>query len=338
MVIDNLLYDYLHYCRENDKTDRTIVEYQLTIKSFNSCLQELFNSSNENYEKILQKLNRDDLISIFRLMVKKRNIRFDTTLQKQYRTVTTYYKYLYEKHQMYNEVFINNNYLDKLTDSIANLSTELLLNKKETKLPITELEFRKLLLKCDDAIDVYTVEELLDHYHIKNGVYTRFVSAIIIKLVLLSGITVQTVDELDINNFNLSKNKMIIKNYELYLPISISNQLRKYLRLREIIFPNYMNKKLFTQNKNINKKQGNVEKSKILFDTVQHCEIASIAKYSIIEMIRQGISSYCITEFTGYSIDVYNHCYEEYLNSCDNEYISKETDCKIRQCSYFELL
>lgn len=49
----------------------------------------------------------------------------------------------------------------------------------------------------------------------------------------------------------------------------------------------------------------------ILKDVMGNVKATSIAKYGIIEMIKLGIPSHVIKEFTGYSQDVYQYCQEK---------------------------
>ena len=53
----------------------------------------------------------------------------------------------------------------------------------------------------------------------------------------------------------------------------------------------------------------------------------ALAKYAIIQLIRQGIPAYLIKDFTGYNDDIYNHC-QEIVNE-ENGAVSKEERCKI---------
>ena len=53
----------------------------------------------------------------------------------------------------------------------------------------------------------------------------------------------------------------------------------------------------------------------------------ALAKYAIIQMIKQGMLAHIIKDFTGYKDDIYNHC-QEIVNEETRSGL-KEEKCKI---------
>ena len=186
--------------------------------------------------------------------------------------------------------------------------SELKLNTKEQVEPLTDNEAGQLLDICDEKIDNATLEKLESGAN--NGEFSAYISSLISKIVLLFGTKNGCLNELKISDYDCKLNKLKINGFWVHLPDRFAIQMRSYMKFREQILGSEEEERLFVDIRKNKRKLDNTKMFYILKGITGNVQAKCIAKYAIIQMIKLGVPSHTIKEFTGYSNDVYQFCLE----------------------------
>lgn len=158
-----------------------------------------------------------------------------------------------------------------------------------------------------------------------------------IKLVMFLGIKPQLVSEFKISNLDIYTNKIFISGYWVHLPDKLGVQMKKYLSIIE---------KLSLENGDFLfiKKDGTRyikeygQMFKVANKVMKNCSAESIAKFTIIQMIKEGINPSIILSITKFGIDTYLHC-QDLVNSEKGALEkSRYLDSKLRKMKIFDIL
>lgn len=178
---------------------------------------------------------------------------------------------------------------------------------KEQVLPLSDAEAEELLNACNQKLTAND-EEILNGYY--NGIFANYISSLVCKIILLYGTKNSVINELKITDYREDINKLKINGFWVHLPDELSLQMRRYIKVRENLIDNPKDDRLFVDIAKDRNKLDYTKMFNILKEVVGHNKGMAVAKYGIIQMIRSGIPSHVIKEFTGYANDVYNHCLE----------------------------
>ena len=114
----------------------------------------------------------------------------------------------------------------------------------------------------------------------------------------------------------------------MYLPDDLNRQMKVYVLYRSRIHNSGKNEHLFIDF--FYAKKEKIDNTKMFFilkDMIGSNCATALAKYAIIQMIKQGMPAHIIKDFTGYKDDIYNHC-QEIVNEETGSGL-KEEKCKI---------
>lgn len=142
--------------------------------------------------------------------------------------------------------------------------------------------------------------------------FNKFRSALIIKLILLTGIAYRTICSLKRTDLCIENNIIRINNYEIRLPVMLKENFGIYLKIsnelkpdREVLFIEFSGKNMSTKTSTL---------SYFMKLLVRRGDLNGLIKYAITNMIRVGISETVIMEFTGLKKDILNDCYKMVYN------------------------
>lgn len=71
------------------------------------------------------------------------------------------------------------------------------------------------------------------------GVYSSYISSLIVKLVLAYGLKNEAIRKLKIKDYNDQLNDLIINNYRVHLPDRLAMQMKKYKEIRKRFLEKY---------------------------------------------------------------------------------------------------
>jgi len=258
--------------------------------------------------------------------------------------IKAYFDFLINNLNIRNDNFDSSiNYLE-IKNSVDNKINELQLSvTTELKSPIAEHAFNKVLNVCDEILDEYSLEYMLEHQDIRNNnPVTNFVSAIITKLIMVTGIKNQVINTIKLKDYDSQLNIIQINNFSIHLPNGLGKQMKLYLQLRNSIITNEDKEyQLFVKKDGTSIGTAYETAFKILKDTLGSASAECVAKYTIMQMIKKGMNLYMIKMLTKFGIDSCLQCQELVNDEKVNEDITSQNryiDSKIRSMDIFDLL
>lgn len=142
--------------------------------------------------------------------------------------------------------------------------------------------------------------------------FNKFRSALIIKLILLTGIAYRTICSLKRTDLCIENNIIRINNYEIRLPVMLKENFGIYLKISNELKPDREELFIEFSGKNMSTKTSTL--SYFMKLLVRRGDLNGLIKYAITNMIRVGISETVIMEFTGLKKDILNDCYKMVYN------------------------
>ncbi|GIP17534.1 hypothetical protein J40TS1_31760 [Paenibacillus montaniterrae] len=171
------------------------------------------------------------------------------------------------------------------------------LKDKEGSAIFSQSEIVRLIHDCNEILNMRMMnDEVFEK---------KIVPALILKLVVLTGVKYKIVRSLSINDLNLRYGTIEINRYVIHLPHSLVDQFELYVSLRnEKANSDY----LFIQlsGEQLPDKTGNT--AYFLGSLTTRTDLTGIIKFAIVEMINKGIGESIIKEFTGVGKTIFEDC------------------------------
>lgn len=168
-------------------------------------------------------------------------------------------------------------------------------------------EIKMILEECDNNIENLDVEKLLNMQY---GIYSNYISSLIVKLVLAYGLKNDTIRKIKITDYDENLNCISVNEYKVHLPDGLAMQMKRYKEIRQRFLEKYQieSERLFFDNDDIDKKLDNTKMFMVLKKVMGNMQAEEIAKYTIIQLLQNGIPAYIISDFTGYKKDIMESC------------------------------
>lgn len=309
--------------RENEKTGAA---YKKKIYSFYEYLFDYKNARDSNYNNILMTLTIDEFIDSIRVYAQNNHVRYKSSTDLYLSTVKSFYSYLSSNGICSNQFFDNKLYVNIVKDKYEKLVKQLKLNPVEQVMPLNEEQAKMIVDACNRYLDEFNFENIFEGK--RNGAFSRYISAILCKLVLCFGVSNKTIRNLVLEDYERDNGRIRINGYSVRLPDKMRKNMDVYVEYRSRIINAEDNPHLFIDFTNSQREYlDNTKMYFILFELIGSNCATSLAKYAIIHLIKQGLPAYLIQEFTGYKSDIYNHC-QEIINE-EKSVMSKGDRCKL---------
>jgi len=238
----------------------------------------------------------------------RRFFQYKSTTDTYYYAIVAFFRYLKIHEGISNEFYEENSKAKELKNAYDALVKALKLNEKEQAFPLSDEECEKLILLCNEKLNKPTDHEIIDGAN--NGVYTLYISSLITKLVLLYGTKNKDISEMQVDAYDQNLNKINIRGYSVHLPDGLSAQMRRYIRIRDMITQaNPSNRRLFIDI-NPAQKLDNAKMFSSLKAITGNSKAMSVAKFAIIQMLKNYTPYNLVMDFTGCGNDVCGHCQE----------------------------
>lgn len=269
--------------------------------------------NDKSIQSVCTSIRSDQVIASVDYYVDKSGIKYKATADNYFSALSVFFDYINSEYTWRAGLFIDSGMKNKLRQQYAEEIKKLKLFSKEQSQPLSEEEYERLLLQCNDRINNVEADDLLKQEGY-NSTYTYFVSALATKIVLYTGVKNNILAELPCKAYDEVHNKILINGYSVHLPDELARQMRKYYRevRMQIVQPNENVDALFINRKTEKRNLGNATLFCILQDIIGTKKVAMVAKYRILQMIGQNIPTDIIKQFTGYSDEVVGHCQEMY--------------------------
>lgn len=301
LVMDNFVQS-----QKEEKGERTYETYGRKIYVFQEYLEK--QGINETYRNFLLRMQIQDILCSIRYYVETYDIKFKSTTDSFLAALSVFFQYLRDIEGISNEYFEENSKARDLKVAYNKLAKDLKLNTKLQATPLTNDECERLVKICNEKLDDPSIEEILNGSN--TGIYSSYISSLITKYVLLFGTKNKVLTELCIEDYDYELNKITIRGYNVHLPDNLARQMKKYREVRKQLIPNnILDNRLFvdiTQGQKLD----NAKMFFVLKGITGNAKAMSVAKYAIIQMLKNGIPINLVMNFTGYSRSVCGHCQE----------------------------
>lgn len=338
MTFEKLIEQFIHFV-EKEKNGQTFVTYRRKIYVFYEYVVLELQAKDVNYQSILTGMREKELLDSLEYYVKNYDVKYATTAQNYVSVLTVFYQYIYDEFGWENKLFENKSENAELKLAYENKIKELKLNLKEQVQPLTDNEAEQLLNACNQKLSIKNEEEIINGYY--NGVFANYISSLACKIILLYGTKNNVINELKLIDYCEELNKMKINGFWVHLPDQLSLQMQRYLKVREKLIEKPDDDRLFVDIAKEKEKLDYGKMFNILKEVVGHNKGMAVAKYSIMQMIRSGVPSHVIKEFTGYANDVYNHCLE-LVDEQDGIMMMREKskllDATFRKTNFYDIM
>ncbi len=262
------------------------------------------------YMYFLNMMDKDSLLKGVEYYVKAGNLKSRAAVDVFYSVLGNFYKYLLNKYGKTNDYFQESRKKAEFKEAYEKKIKELHLRNSDTEEPIEEEIAKKILKECDELINCVDIERILRK---EKGVYSNYISSLMVKLVLLYGLKNEAIRGLKIKDYNDQLNDLIINNYRVRLPDGLAIQMKKYKEIRRRFLEKYEieSERLFFDDYNSEKELDNTKMFIVLKKVTGNMQARGVAKYAIIQLLREGIPAYIISDFTSYKEDVLDYCQEQ---------------------------
>ena len=326
MIFKQLIDEFL------DKWDKdTAKAYRKKIYSFYQYLVEMKNATDSNYKSILKGLEIEDVAESISFYVERNQVKYRASADLYISTVKSFYAYISANMICSNVYFDNKVYAPDMKEQCESAIKRLKLNESKQVMPLDEEAARRIVVRCNEIINLANYDDLVSGRW--DGTFSAYISAMLSKLVLCFGMSNKTIRELKVTDYNSANGRMIINGYSVHLPDTLRKNMDTYMDYRTRAINEFSNgsgvsRHLFIELSNPRKNiQYTTKMFFILNELIGSTCATALAKYAIIQLIRQGVPAYLIKDFTGYRDDIYNHC-QEIVNE-ESGVVSKEEKCKI---------
>lgn len=127
--------------------------------------------------------------------------------------------------------------------------------------------------------------------------FHRIRSAIIIKLILLTGAPYREIRKICFNNIKIESGTVSISDFTLKIPVSFISDLKNYLQVVRSINPN--NENVFIEFNGVQMSIKTANTASFLGNIIGRKDLSSLVRYSVKEMIRNGTSETIIRQLHG---------------------------------------
>lgn len=315
LTFEQSIQNFLNVRATDEKTKNSNVTYSRKLQVFREYLQVIKGVNEKNYGIILRGLQNENILESVDYYVRSANVSFSTTIDSYIEAIIAYLKYLNNNSKTEIEVpFIDseNNEL-QLRKLVEDKIKELELLTKKVTYPLSDTEVEEVIFTCDKYISQYKFEQT-NIGRKKNNPTDIFISAIITKLVCLTGIKNSRIYSLKLSAIIHPdiQCRLRLGNYEFNLPSDYIEQLQKYLKLRNILDSNNNCEHLFI-NRNGEPIKSNTYAFKVLNIELKHHKVTALSMAIIKKYLREKHDVTTVRNFTGMGIESCLYC-QEILN------------------------
>jgi integrase len=281
---------------------------------------------NIDLQVLLEKLTIEDIFESLYFYIELRGIEFENTARHYITVLKEYFRYIYGNMEIKNKsLFDSFGFGDKghelsFDKQVDNKMKELIklgvLKYKKEIGHIDEKDYEKLLKYCNKNLEF---DNILEDFNVYNSKYTDFLCAIVIKLILFTGIKFGVIYTIKVNDFEFDKKILKLRSkvninkkssvYNIEIPESLSNDLFKYLNVSNKIRKEGVDS--FFVMLNGTPVNDNTTFNKFIGDAIRvTSSTAALSKYVVIEMILKKMNQHLIQDFTSNGNTIFEYCQE----------------------------
>lgn len=294
--------------QQKENQEATSITYKSKIYAFHEYVTVILEARDINFSSVLSAMPLERLLESVAYYVKIGNIKFRSTTDIYFTVLGNFFRFISLEYGWNNIYFQSNENFNLFKAGYENKVKELGLLDSRLEEPINEDMARRILQQCENKIKSINIEDIIQR---KKGIYTNYISALTTKLVLIYGLKNNVIKSLKKGDYDDRLNKITVNGYKVALPDTLALQMKDYIGIRETILGSHVCDRLFFDYNDLERELDNTKMFAILNNVMGNNQARSVAKYAIIQMIRNGIPAHVIMDFSGYKGDVFQHCQEK---------------------------
>ncbi|WP_339785300.1 hypothetical protein NSQ38_28095 [Paenibacillus sp. FSL R7-0313] len=307
--------------------------YYKDLIVFNAYLKSIDVTDN-NITEFVKGINTDTIIKSIDFYIKQNNIKKMSTVQRYVSAVKEFLLYVVTTGYVSNTGFIQElgapayteeSFRNKVNLYIAECT---LLDKSASYDPLTYHEVKDLIEECDLALDIPTTG-------IKRSKEMNMTTAaLIIKLILLTGIPYREIIKIPQTSYNKSLGSFCANGMTIRLPEGLIKQFNSYIELRAKITHV---KELFVTYDGQALSSNTAQVVYWLKRLSGRQDLTGIIKFAIIQMMKLDVNQVIIENFTKVGMKIIQSCKEQFLLE-QALTIEVDLDSKLRRSKIFNIL
>ncbi|MED0671731.1 hypothetical protein P4S95_16260 [Aneurinibacillus aneurinilyticus] len=291
------------------------------------------------FKEFFQGLRTEVIIESLDYYIKKTGISARGRADHYTSAVKEYFSFLFYKNYISNSEFEREIYLPTHDESsfrykINNFIRHHASLKEEDGFDILEWhEVKRLIQVCDETM---ISKEIIDKAVNMQKYYNKFRSALLIKLISLTGMKYENICNIKPEDLNLTYNSIKINGLTLSLPNNLRDQFERYEHINKEIGAEKERATLFIEfDKSV--LSSNTSTTANFLKTVnERGDLNGLIKYVVVQMMKEGISEVIIKELTGIKEKMYDDCKQYFSN--DITTLNRVLNSRLRNMEIFDLL
>ncbi|MCP1156202.1 hypothetical protein NKS27_28060 [Peribacillus frigoritolerans] len=320
----------------DDFFEKKSYAYYNHVKAFISYIRSN-GISNDNLKVYLQGIRTVDIVKSLDYYINQNQVTSIDTAQRYTSAIKEFLVYIFNSRLLNNKELLDELYFPTFKEeSFRFKMNQYILNSEELKERegfkiLSKEEVTELLDQCNQILDS---KEGFSKAQKSQKYFNKYRSALILKLIILTGVTYKVIGKIKFKDLNLTFNTLTINEFEIHLPHLIRNHFYKFIQLinfnlgREI-------ENLFIEFDGAELRNTTTTTSQFMQSILSRGDLNGLIKYVIVNMIKSGVNETIIKEITGVRDTIYSECH--YL-VFDKEKSIRHFDSKIRGLEIFDNL
>lgn len=331
--------NFLHERVDSKSFEGSHKVYEGKIDVFLRFLMEEKSVNDKNFLAYLEGVDSDVICESIEYYVEKNRVNFKGTVELYKVVVFTFFDYLSANEGIKNRYFDSKDNFNILKDHVEKKIDDLGLKEEKSREIISDDMFEVLLNACDEILNGFDLEQMLcKEPNEHNNPIQMYISALITKLVLFAGLKNHVLTSLSIDDYDSELNILSVNKFEIHLPNNFSKQMKQYLTLRDKVIEksNSSASSLFIMKDGSEIGSQISNNFHILTKIKGNITADGVAKYAIIQMIKEGIDTSLVKQVTGYRDTTIEHCLENFREISGENAINRLLNSKLRNLYAFD--
>lgn len=321
--------------------EKRIDGYKNDVNIFLTFLEVDKKVNSDTVQYFLQGFRTSGVIESLDYYINDRNLTSVSTAQRYASCIREFLRFLIYKENIPNQelgielgapAYDENSYTKRVNTFI---SQEKRLKETDSFVAIDTKDLKNLIFECNLTLNS---PEVFEKAITTSKYYNKYRSALILKLILLTGIKYEVLKSIKNADLNLKHDLITINGFTIHLPPILSEQFEIYQEINQKINPVNSNRENLFIEHNMNLiSDKTATTSSFLNDILGRRDLSGLVKYTIIEMIKKGLNESIIKKFTGVGSKIYTEC-QDYVNSIYDIKADRYLDSKIRSIDIFDYL
>ena len=287
---------YINECKGDESLKRgSIIRYQYLLDVYEEYVEKFCAEKLINVQKYFGEVDVSVVLNAIEYYVDNRYVKSIDTMNMFKSVICEFHRFLRDKYGITNDAFFVSLGL-KATDSNSFVyqykifSKEMIDNKKikiaKASRVFAEQEIDEIVKHCNNLLGECNLDEIDEEG------FNRYVKAVIVKLIVYTGVSVtQKIYPLRVGAYDSANGTLDINGYIIHLPYHLRNNMNTYIK--QLIPLRKKNDLLFSDYKGFLQSEpswvGSLYSYVAKNDGKRNSSTKSLAKYAIIQMIEAGL-------------------------------------------------